>query len=44
MFMRRVAVGSLVSQPAGQPFVFALIDMCVELGEAAACLVLAWLV
>jgi hypothetical protein len=30
--------------PAGQPFAFALMDMCVELGEAAACLVLAWLV
>ena len=32
------------TSPAGQPFVFALVDMCVELGEAAACLVLAWLV
>ena len=30
--------------PAGQPFAFALMDMCVELGEAAACLLLAWLV
>ena len=32
------------TSPAGQPFALALIDMCVEIGEAAACLVLAWLV
>jgi hypothetical protein len=30
--------------PAGQPLTFALMDMCVELGEAAACLALAWLI
>jgi len=32
------------TSPAGQPFFFALAGMCVELAEAAACLVLAWLV
>lgn len=32
------------TSPAGRPFEFAVIDMCVELAEAAACLVLAWLV
>ena len=29
---------------AGRPMAFALIDMCVEVGEAAACLLLAWAV
>jgi hypothetical protein len=28
--------------PSGQSFVFALIDLCVEIGEAAACLMLGW--
>jgi hypothetical protein len=32
------------TSPAGKPFAFALTDMCVELAEAVACLLLAWLV
>ena len=32
------------TSPAGQPLMFALADMCVELAEAAACLILAWIV
>jgi hypothetical protein len=30
------------TSPGGTPFVLALVDMCVELAEAAACLMLAW--
>jgi hypothetical protein len=32
------------TSPAGQSYAFALIDMVVELAEAAACLLVAWLV
>lgn len=32
------------TSPAGQPLTFALIGMCVELAESAACLILAWIV
>jgi hypothetical protein len=32
------------TSPPGRPLSFALVDMCVELGEAAACLLVAWIV
>lgn len=32
------------TSPSGRPLVFALVDMLIELSEAAACLVLAWIV
>ncbi|MGH3253290.1 MAG: hypothetical protein ACRDOI_44705 [Trebonia sp.] len=32
------------TSPAGRPLAFALLDMCLEVGEAAACLALAWAV
>jgi hypothetical protein len=30
--------------PAGRSLTFAFIDMCIELAEATACLILAWIV
>jgi hypothetical protein len=32
------------TSPGGRPLAFALTDMCIEAGEAAACVILAWAV
>lgn len=32
------------TSPAGRPLAFALMDMCIEVGEAATCVALAWAV
>jgi hypothetical protein len=32
------------TSPSGRPLAFALADLCVEAGEAAACLMLAWII
>ena len=32
------------TSPSGRPLAFAFVDLCVEAGEAAACLMLAWMI
>lgn len=32
------------TSPSGRPLMFALVNLCVEAGEAAACLILAWMI